>query len=240
MKTKPMPKAMRISIIIPAYNEEKRIRETLQDYADFFSCKEIDFEILVMMDGCTDRTPEIVKDIASRHKKIKFINHEKRLGKGSAVLVGFKAVDGDLISFTDADNSIKPEEFYSLVQHINGYDAVISSRYMKSSVILNRQGGTRRVGSRFFNLMVKFLLGMPFKDTQCGAKVFKKNVIEKILPEMRSRGFEFDAELMWRVKRHGFGILEFPIIWENKPGSTLRPMSTLFMLLGILRIRFFG
>ena len=229
---------MKLVVIIPAYNEERRVKKTLLDYLNFFSRK-VNFELLVMMDGCTDRTPEIVKELASKYKRIKYKNYKKRLGKGTAVLTGFKIANGDLISFTDADNSISPEEFYKLVNKINGSDAVISSRYMKNSVILSSQGGIRRISSRIFNLIVRFLFDIPYKDTQCGAKVFKKNVIEKILPEMMSKGFEFDAELVWRINNHGFKISEIPIVWENKPGSTIRPRSTLFMLLGILRIRFF-
>ncbi len=230
---------MKLVIIVPAYNEEKRIKETLLKYVEFFSTMKTNFEILVMMDGCTDKTPDIVKDVSSKYSCVKYMEYDKRLGKGSAVILGFKKAEGDVVSFTDADNSIKPEEFYKLVQHMNICDAAISSRYMKGSVILNRQGGLRRIGSRAFNMIVKFLFSLPFKDTQCGAKVFKRSVIENIIPEMKSRGFEFDAELVWRVRRHGFVIQEIPIIWENKAGSTLRTLSSLSMLFEILRIRFF-
>ena len=166
----------RVSIIIPAYNEEKRIKTTLEGYVRSFSGK-LDYEIIVVTDGCTDKTVEILKDISRRLPEIRNIDFSERLGKGGAILKGFKAAKGNLIAYVDADGATPGEGIIDLINKINGFDGVIGSRWMSGSIVSKKQPLLRRMASRILNYMIRLLLGMKYKDTQCGAKVFRENAI---------------------------------------------------------------
>ena len=141
-----------LSIIIPAFNEEHRIKPTLEAYLDFF--KDKDIEIIVVMNGCTDNTLKIVQSI--KDQRIKYLNLNTP-GKGSAIIQGFKIASGDLISYVDADNSTIPEFLNKLLENMENYDCVMGSRYLKESKIIIKQPITRRILSRGFNILVRTL-----------------------------------------------------------------------------------
>jgi len=227
-----------ISLVIPAYNEEKRVSGVLTDYQAFAGQNYSDYELLVVCDGCTDRTPEIVNEFCRQNPHIKLLEFPHKLGKGGGVLEGFKVARGDVIGFVDADGAVSPEEFDKLVKALNGADCAIASRYVATSKILAKQSPMRRVASRGFNLLVKIMFGLPFKDTQCGAKVMKKSIIDDVLLQMASRGYEFDVELLWRIKKGGHVIKEVPITWRHRGGSTFSLKCAPEMFLNLLRIRF--
>jgi len=227
-----------ISLIIPAYNEEKRIRDVLTDYQTFAEQNYSDYELLVVCDGCTDRTPEIVKEFCRQNPRIKLLEFLHKLGKGGGVLEGFRVAKGTVIGFVDADGAISPEEFDKLVKALNGADCAIASRYMATSKILAKQSLTRRVASRGFNLLVRMIFILPFKDTQCGAKALKKNIVDDVLPQMTSRGYEFDVELLWRVKKGGHIIKEIPITWRHRGDSRFSLKYAPWMFFNLLKIRF--
>ncbi|MDI6888174.1 MAG: glycosyltransferase family 2 protein [Methanocellales archaeon] len=227
-----------ISLIIPAYNEEKRIEKSLTDYQAFAGKNYSDYELLVVCDGCTDRTPEIVKEFCRQDSHIKILEFPHKLGKGGGVLEGFKVAKGDLIGFVDADGAVSPEEFDKLVKALNGADCAIASRHVATSKILAKQSLLRRTASRGFNLLVRMMFGLPFKDTQCGAKVIKKNIVDDILPKMISRGYEFDVELLWRIKKSGRIIKEVPITWHHKGESRFSLKYAPRMFFGLLKVRF--
>jgi glycosyltransferase involved in cell wall biosynthesis len=228
---------MGISVIIPAYNEARRISDALTDYQAFAEQNHSNYELFVVCDGCTDSTPEIVRKFCRRNPRIKLLEFPNKLGKGGGVLEGFKVAKGDVIGFVDADGAVSPEEFDKLVKALDGADCAIASRYAATSKILAKQSLMRRVASRAFNLLVRMMFGLSFKDTQCGAKVMKKSIIDDVLQQMVSRGYEFDVELLWRIKRSGYSIKEIPIIWRHRGSSTFSLKCAPRMFINLLKVR---
>ncbi|MEK6934312.1 MAG: dolichyl-phosphate beta-glucosyltransferase [Nanoarchaeota archaeon] len=229
---------VKLSIIIPAHNEENRIKKTLQEYIKFFNSKlKNNYEILIIPNGCTDNTVKIIKDLSKKYKTIKYKELIKG-DKGLALITGFKLVNSDLIGFIDADNSTNAEEFYKLVKNINNYDCVIASRWMKNSVVNIKQPILRIVAGRVFNFLVKSLLGLMYHDTQCGAKLFKRQAIKKIYQNLGITKYAFDIDLLYLLKLNGYKIKEIPIKWSDTLGSTLNvPKASFEMFLAIIRLR---
>lgn len=236
---------MKICIIIPAYNEEKRIGNTLKEYASFF--KELkkkraidNFEIIVVINNTRDRTKEIVKNYSKKYKEIRHLNF-KQGGKGFAITEGFRDAlkrDSYLIGFVDADMATSPEAFYDLIKNIENYDGIIASRWMNGSVIKTKQSLLRKIYSNGFNFIVRSLFLMKYKDTQCGAKLFKRKVIEKIEKEINMTQWAFDVNLLYLCKRGKFKIKEFRTIWEDKADSKLNLTKVPFqMFSGVIRLR---
>ncbi len=230
---------MKLNIIIPAYNEEKRIEKNLESYSQFFLDKmKNDFEILIILNGCRDKTREIVEKFSNKRRYIKFKEFKKAIGKGGAIIEGFKIADSDLIGYVDADGSTSPKTFYDLVENINSHDGIIASRWIKGAIIKKKQPITRRISSRGFNLLVKLFFGLKIRDTQCGAKLFKGKAIKKITPELGITRWAFDIDLLYRMKRNGFDVVEIPTEWEDIEGSRLNLKKTILeMFVSIIRLR---
>ena len=234
----------KISIIIPAYNEEKRIKETLDSNLKFFKTlkknKILDFEIIAVVNGSTDKTLEIVKELAKKNKELKYLNL-KRGAKGYAVIEGFKEAlkgNSNLIGFKDADMASSPEAFYELVKKINNYDGIIASRYVKGSIIAPKPTLERIFASRIFNFMIKIILGLRFKDTQCGAKLFKRKALEKTISKLTFSQLAFDVEILYIMKKLGFKIKEVSTIWSDKEYSKVNfAKAGPVMLLAVIRLR---
>jgi len=138
----------------------------------------------------------------------------------------------------DADNSTKVSELVRLSRRIGDHDGVIGSRHLPGQVLQRKQPLFRRIQSRIFNGLIRLLFGLPFYDTQCGAKIFKKQALDAVLPHLRSTGFEFDVELLWQLSRKGYSLIEVPVIWNDTLDSRLRLSDTLSMLVTLFRIRF--
>ncbi len=159
-------------------------------------------------------------------------------GKGLAIAAGFKDAllrHNDLIGFVDADMATSPEAFYDLIKEINGYDAIIASRYMPGAKVTPPRPWVKRWGSKiFFETLTRLLFGINYYDTQCGAKLFKRRVIEKISPYLSVRQWAFDMEILYLCKRFGFMVKEHPTIWHDKAGSKLRMMRAGSRMLGTL------
>jgi len=234
---------MKLGIIIPAYNEEKRIGKTLECYIKFFNemsrQKKFDCKILVVINGTTDNTRLIVKEIIKKQKIVDYLNFEQG-GKGFAIIEGFKEFlkeDFDLIGFVDADMATSPESFYELVKNIKGYDGIIGSRWMKKSVVSKRVI-LRTVMSRGFNFIVRSLFLINYNDTQCGVKIFKRKIIEELTPKVYSTEWAFDVNLLYLCKKHKFKIKEYPTIWEDQKNSKIEIIKTpIQMFAGVVRLR---
>lgn len=219
---------MKISIVIPAYNEESRIGKTLEEYSDFFEKKhksdKIDYEILIVINNTKDHTEEEVKKCKIKNKRIQYINLAKG-GKGYAVIEGFKnslGTGNDILGFVDADMSTSPQEFYKLLDAINGYDGAIASRYIKGAIVKPKQSLSRIIISRAGNFIIRSLFFLPFRDTQCGAKIFKREAIKKIISEVLISQWAFDVELLYKMKKNSLRIIEVPTLWSDKEDSKLR------------------
>ncbi len=225
--------ANKASLIIPAYNEEARIETVLSNYCHHFPNQ----EIIVVCNGCTDDTPNIVRQLCFEYLQIKPLNFKKKLGKGGAIIEGFKAADGDIIGFIDADESVGPDDVKRMFHALSNADGVMASRKLKDSRILVKQPLKRRIASRAFNTLVRMMFNLDFKDTQCGAKVFKKEAIKSVLGELNTKGFAFDVELLWRLKNKGYKVTEFPITWKHSEGSTFSLLNAPGMFFSLLKVR---
>lgn len=170
----------KINIIIPAYNEEKRIIQTLEKITSYLRENWRDYKIIIINDGSNDRTEELVKSYMLSNPNIQLKTIKRNLGKGYSVKVGVSLSDGDLIVFTDVDLSAPIQQVEDLIGWIkNEYDLVIGSRYINGAKILIQQPLYRRLLSRTFNFFVKFLFGLPIEDTQCRFKMFTRRLLTK-------------------------------------------------------------
>lgn len=227
----------KISIIIPAFNEEKCIVQTVGELRNFF--KGPNYEIIISADGCTDRTPDIVKHISKMDNRVKLVNTGERLGKGGGLKKGFYVSKGDIVVFADADRSCSPTEIGKLINLLKNFDIVIASRAVDRKKILKQQSLIRDYMGRAFNLLLRFLLGLNIKDTQCGYKVFRRNVLSELISEVKSNGWEFDTELLFKAAKRKIRIYECAVEWRNRDDSRLSIFpDSLKMLFGLVRIRF--
>lgn len=227
------PPEARYSLIIPAYNEEHRITPL------FDAINRFDGELIVVCDG-GDSTAEIVDQIAARRQDliIRCLRFEHRLGKGGGVIAGLMAARSPLVGYFDADGSTSIGEMKRLFLTLSTVDGAIGSRWIPGATLKVRQSILRQLESRAFNLLIRVLFGLTYHDTQCGAKVFKKSAIDAVLPLMISRGFEFDVELLWRLRRAGYRVTEVPIEWQNKGNSRVQKRDMIRMLSGLFMVRF--
>lgn len=220
------------SLVIPAYNEENRIRPLFDAISRF------DGELIVVCDG-TDGTARVVEEIARTRTDltIRCLIFNHRLGKGGGVIAGLAAARATKVGFFDADGSTTMSEMMRLFSCLADNDGAIGSRWVPGSTLTVRQGLLRRLESRSFNFLIRCLFGLHYHDTQCGAKVFKKTALDRILPAMVSRGFEFDVELLWRLHQAGCRVVEIPIEWQNKGDSRVRKRDMVRMIRGLVRVR---
>lgn len=228
---------VKISIIIPAYNEEDRLEKTVKDYTDYFENQ--DYELIIIPNGCRDKTEEITEKLSKENSQIKYKTIKEALGKGEALKEGFRIAQGDLIGFVDADNSTKPKDFNDLVKNIKKDDCIIASRYIKGAIVKPKQKTTRIIASRVFNTLVRILFGLKIHDTQCGAKLFKKIAIKNILPKLDITRWAFDVDLLLQLKNQKYKIKEYPTKWEDSLGSVLKmhkAIPEMFLSLGRLRL----
>ncbi|HXR05197.1 MAG TPA: glycosyltransferase [Verrucomicrobiae bacterium] len=227
-------------ILIPAYNEERRIEPVLRDYAEFFGRNYSgEFQIVVVLNGCTDNTLGVVRRVEAEFSAVHALEFREAIGKGGALIEGLKlAVHADLIGYADADGATPPRAFLDLVRRVGEADCVIGSRWMPGAVIHQSQASHRQFASRAFHKIVQLLFWMNIHDTQCGAKVMKRAVVERIHPYLRIADMAFDINLLVAIKRAGFRILEVPTEWTDQAGSKVVLFhSSLTMFLSTLRVR---
>lgn len=235
------------SLVIPAYNEVGRIEPALKDLMlalDYQYSFGKNSELLIIMDGCEDGTPETVKALIKNRLGISAIVLPNRLGKGGAIIEALKYAKGDLIAFIDADGSIPLSELNKLIKLTNQYDLVIGSRYKKSSVMPFRRPFRRFLLSRSFNVLVKLLFWRlrSIKDTQCGVKVFTKDLIDAINGDLLITDFVFDVNLIYSALRHGFNAKEVGIKWIEKESGKLSNgllKQTFIMAFSLLKLRIY-
>ncbi len=228
---------MELSIVIPAYNEEKRIGETFSKITDFLNKNRIQNEIILVDDGSTDKTIDIVKKFKG---DIRILRNRINSGKGYSVRRGIENAKYNLVIFTDADLSTPIEELSLMFKEIkNGNDIVIASRSLPESVIVVKQPFYRQILGRAFPFFVRLLLIPRLKDTQCGFKLFKTNVAKRLVKFQTVCRFSFDVELLYLAKRLGYRIKEVPVTWVDKKGSKGNPFKDAFIMFGdLIRIRF--
>jgi len=227
-------------LLIPAYNEEARIEPVLREFADFFGRNYSGpFQLVVVLNGCRDNTLGVVRRVAKEFSCIGWLDFPAAIGKGGALIEGLKlAGHADLIGYVDADGATPAHAYLDLVKKIGAADCVIGSRWLPGAVIHQSQTGNRQFASRVFHFIVQALFWMNIRDTQCGAKVMRREVAEKIHPALRIADMAFDINLLYSMKRAGFRILEVPTEWTDKAGSKVAlGRSSLTMFLSVVRVR---
>jgi glycosyltransferase involved in cell wall biosynthesis len=209
---------MRLDIVIPAHNEEHRIDATLTAYRAV--CSDPDARFLVALDDCSDRTADIVAAHALEDERVRGHRFPK-LGKGGVIMETFRRSDADLMAFVDADCATPPAELLRLAATTDeaGVDGAIATRWHPAAVLPARRSAGRRLASAVFAFFVRRLFRLPFRDTQCGAKVLRRNLVERVVPLLSSRDFLFDVDLLVTSRGLGFRIVEVPTVWVDRPGS---------------------
>lgn len=210
---------MRVDLVIPAHNEQERIGPMLDAYLT--RCGGPEMRFLVALDRCTDGTAEVVGERAARDPRVVSVDYPK-LGKGGVLMETFRLCDADLVGFVDADGATPPSEMLRLIDAARGRDGAIASRRHPASVLPARRGLARGVTSAGFAFWVRRLFRLPYEDTQCGAKVFRREAMERMLPLLTSRDFLLDVDLLLVARRLGYRIETVPTIWIDQDGSRLR------------------
>ena len=227
---------MRLSLVIPAYNEEERIGETLRDVDAYLARQDYEAEVVVVDDGSGDATASAAQ---AASPEVRLITYQPNRGKGHAVRTGMRAAAGDYRVFYDADGSTPIHEIERLWPRFEaGADVVIGSRSLPDSDVQVRQHILRQSMGRTFNVFVKLLLGAPYIDTQCGFKGLTADATEVVFSRQRLNGFCFDAELLYIARKHGLRIDEVPVRWINSPDSRVRVVGdSLGMFCDLVRVR---
>ena len=230
---------MKLSIVVPAYNEEARLRSMLDAYVAYFAPRYgADVELVVVVNGSTDRTEQIAREAAGRSPQVQAVIEPRAIGKGGALLLGFGRARGERVGFVDADASTPPEAFQDLVEHIGDAGAIIASRWMPGSQVSPRQPLARRAASRIFNRLVRLMFGLRITDTQCGAKLMRGDALRQVMPLLGITRWAFDVDLLFQLKRAGYRIIEWPTVWRDASGSRLKVgRVSLEMLVAICRLR---
>lgn len=231
-----------LELIIPAYNESLRIEKTLRSYAEHFP---LEYAITVVLNGCTDDTRAVVDRAKTTYfPALNILEYPEAIGKGGAIIRGWKQSQAEIVAFVDADLSTSPEEMMKIINVLRNHDGVIASRFLPQSTIMNRQSPLRTLMSKVFALCVKLLFGMPFSDTQCGAKAFRRQAVLPILDEIQSHNMAFDVELLYRLRKNAADIIETPTYWIDQKGSAslhspfLLVVTGFKMLKSLVRLRF--
>ena len=214
-----------ISIVIPAYNEEERLGPTLDRVLAFAQSNGWNAEILVVNDGSCDRTPEIVQSDVRKNGIVRLLENPGNRGKGYSVRNGVLNATGDFVLFTDADMSSPIEEAPKLLQPLaEGADIAIGSRWARSELQTRRQSLARQFLGRVFNLLLRLILRLDFKDTQCGFKAFRREAARAVFPLQRVEGWGFDPEILLLARQRGFRMVEIPVRWGHDTRTRINPL----------------
>jgi len=213
---------VRLDIVIPAHNEEHRIDRTLRAYRA--GCPHPGTRFHVALDHCTDRTAEIVRDHQRADRRIELHEYPK-LGKGGVIAETFRRSDADLVGFVDADGATPPAELLRLADAAGRADGAIASRHHPASVLPAARPLTRRLTSAGFAFGVRRLLGLPYRDTQCGAKVLRGDVARDVVARTTSKDLLFDVDLLVTARDLGHRVVEVPTVWVDQEGSRVDPVA---------------
>ncbi len=227
------------SFIIPAYNEGARLGATLERVVGYIAAQGWNAEVVVVNDGSRDQTADLVRACAQAHPELQLIENPGNRGKGYSVRNGMLNAKGEVLVFSDADLSAPIEEANKLLAAIQaGADIAIGSRWLQPETQTHRQSLLRQFYGRLFNLALRVLLGLNFKDTQCGFKAFTRSAAGKIFPLQRIERWGFDPELLYLARRAGLKVLEVPVAWAHVEGTRLSPLRDGLRMFGeVLKIR---
>jgi glycosyltransferase involved in cell wall biosynthesis len=213
---------MTYSIVIPAYNESERLGATLEKVLAYVRQQGWDAEVIVVNDGSRDNTAEIVRAFAKNNPILRLVENPGNRGKGYSVRNGILNSRGDIVIFSDADLSSPIEEMPKLLQALGGgADIAIGSRWLRAELQTQRQSLHRQLFGRVFNGLNRILLGLQFKDTQCGFKAFTRRAAQMILPLQRIERWGFDPEILFIARKLKYKIVEVPVTWGHDERSRM-------------------
>ncbi len=228
-----------LSVVIPAYNEERRIGKTIKKIIRYLGNKKTSYELIIVDDGSKDATVNVINKF--RSKRIKVLRNNSNRGKGYSVKRGILYSKGDYSLFTDADLSTPIEELEKLSGYLPKYDIVIGSRKAEESKIVESQPFWRVFAGNMFPLVVKILMGMNIKDTQCGFKLFNMKTCRKIFEKQGINGFGFDVELLYLAKKHNLKIKDVGVKWYNDSETKVKFIRhSASMFFELVKIKFNG
>lgn len=228
------------SIVIPAFNEEKRLGPTLERTLAYFADRpETLLEVVVVDDGSTDKTAALISALQKRSERIRLLTHARNMGKGWAVRTGMLAAGGEFVLFMDADGSTDIAEIKKLAKALsNGADIAFGSRDTAGSEILKHQPVLREALGKLYNRIVQVLAVPGISDTQCGFKLFRKSAIEALFHRQTIQGWSFDVEILFLAQQLQYKVVEIPVQWTDVPGSRVRPVrDALKTLWEVARLR---
>ena len=229
---------MKLSVVIPAYNEENRLGPTLKEVSRHLKRRRVSHEILVVDDGSSDSTVSLVEKAARKNRALKLVRQDRNRGKGAAVARGAMEAKGDVVLFTDADLSTPIEELDRLMPLVlKGTDVVVGSRALATSDITRRQPFYRHFGGKLFNLAVRLVALGGFSDTQCGFKMFKNRVGKQLFSLQQIPGFGVDVEFLYLARKFGYSCAEIPVRWANDPETKVTLASAAMTFFDLVKIR---
>lgn len=227
---------MDLSIVIPAYNESRRLGGTLQQVVDYLRQAGRRHEVLVVDDGSVDGTAQVAEGFASQGVKV--LRQEVNRGKGAVLRLGVLASRGDEVLLVDADLSTPIQDLEKLRPRLAEAPVVLGSRAVAGAQITRRQPIHREMMGRTFNLLIRLLGVRGLRDTQCGFKLLDGNVARHLFSEMTIERFAYDVELVWLARRHGYKVVEVGVTWEDSPQSRVDPLKdSLRMLRDVISLR---
>lgn len=230
-----------ITIVIPAYNEERVIGATIDEVSQYLEARGLDYEIIIVSDGSTDRTMEIALKKSVENGRVKALENERRSGKGFSVKKGALLAAGSVVAFTDADLSYPISEVEKPLEILRAgrADVAIGSRAVSGAEIEVPLSALRKLMSLVFNLFVRIIAIKGIGDTQCGFKAFSREAAREIFSRQTMSGFSFDVEIIYIAKKLGYRVTEFPIhLARHSESSSINPVSdSLSMFIDIIKIR---
>jgi glycosyltransferase involved in cell wall biosynthesis len=227
-----------LSIVIPSFNEELRLPITLAEISAYIRASKRETEVIVVDDGSTDRTADVAKSFRGEIQRLRVVANNKNRGKGYSVRHGMMEARGRIVLFTDADLSAPIDETDKLIAALADHDVAIGSRALNRSLISVHQSVFREYAGIIFNFIVRAILRLPFVDTQCGFKAFRRECCRIIFQQQRIERFGFDPELLYLARHHGLRAVEIPVRWAHSPAtkvSMLRDSLQMFLDVFIIR-----
>lgn len=208
-----------LSIVIPSFNEELRLPVTLANISAYIRASKRETEVIVVDDGSTDRTADVANSFRGEIQRLRVIANDRNRGKGYSVRNGMLEARGRVVLFTDADLSAPIDEAGKLLAALADHDVAIGSRALDRSLISVHQSVFREYAGMIFNFIVRAILRLPFVDTQCGFKAFRRDRCRVIFQQQRIERFGFDPELLYLARHHGLSAVEIPVRWAHSPAT---------------------